>query len=83
MPVDHEQEHKERLNLYDYKSRLIVQGQVLPDPFTLEDGWLGEVSMTQWPSLYFVDIVNYLKIKTATELYNRLCNEYKQGKAYR
>ena len=30
-----------------------------------------------------MDISEYLKLKTETELHHRLANEYKQGKAYR
>ncbi|XP_030832593.1 uncharacterized protein LOC594793 isoform X2 [Strongylocentrotus purpuratus] len=39
--------------------------------------------MCRWPKLYFTDISEYLRLKTPQELYYRLCNEYKQGKAYR
>ena len=60
-----------------------MKSTILPDPFTLDDGWLGEEGRENWPSLYFSDIADLLSITTPTELYHRLCNEYKQGKAYR
>lgn len=57
---------------------------VLPDPFTLDTGWLNEeAGISRWPHLYFMDIAQYLETKMTTELHHRLLNEYKQGKAYR
>ena len=80
--VDPKEEHTVRASLEEYKSRLLVGSQVLPDPFTLKE-WLNEQGRQNWSSLYFSDIAAYLKMKTPTELYNRLINEYKQGKSYR
>ena len=80
--IDPKQEHALRANLEEYKSRLLVRSQVLPDPFTLQE-WYNEQGRQNWPSLYFSDIASYLKMKTPAELYNRLINEYKQGKGYR
>ena len=62
---------------------IFPEGTTLPDPFTLKEGWLPESECEHWPSLYFSDIVEYLRLRTPRELYHRLCNEYKQGKAYR
>ena len=81
--IDPDQEHAERKNLADYKGRLVFGETVLPDPFSLDSGWFGESNCCMWPNVYFWDIANYLRMKTAAELYHRLCNEYKQGKAYR
>ena len=81
--VDPSEEHALRSNLEDYKKRLQVGPSVLPDPFSLDEGWLGESERVNWPSLYFCDIAEFLKMTTPKELYHRLCNEYKQGKAYR
>jgi hypothetical protein len=71
--------------LEDYKRKLIVDGIVLPDPFTIsEKEWIGEqLGMSRWPQVFFCDITDYLKSLTPAELYTRLCNEYKEGKAYR
>ena len=81
--VDTKREHLERANLAEYKAKLLYGSIVLPDPTSLKEGWLDELSCTQWPSLYFVDIADYLRMQIPTELYHRLCNQYKQGKAYR
>ena len=81
--VDPDREHRQRISLEQYKGKLCVRRLVLPDPFTLADGWCGEDNKAVWPSLYFTDIADYLRPKTPYELYHRLCNEYKQGKGYR
>ena len=83
MAVDPSEEHALRSNLKDYKDRLVIGSNILPDPFTLKEGWLAEDGRVNWPSLYFCDIADYLKMTTPAELYHRLCNEYKQGKAFR
>lgn len=81
--VDQTREHEERLLLVDYKDKLQFEGTVLPDPFSLNN-WIGERDgMVQWPQLYFTDITDYLRNRTPDVLYHRLCNEYKEGKAYR
>ena len=83
LEVDSSYEHKMRSNLEEYRCKLCVAGVVLPDPFTVTEGWVGESEMKNWPSLYFSDIADYLKEKTTQSLYHKLCNEYKQGKGYR
>lgn len=59
------------------------ESDVLPDPFSLSDGWLGEQAMSQWPALAITDIAEYLKERATAELYSKLLNEYKLGKAFR
>ena len=81
--VDTNLEHKLRANLADYRSKLLLQNDVLPDPFTLKDGWFGEDERSMWPHLYISYIVEYLKETTTSNLYRKLLNEYKLGKAYR
>ena len=83
IPVNGDSEHKQRANLVEYMRRLAIDDRVLPDPFSLHDGWTGEENMKLWPNLYFHDIAEYLRIKTPSELFHKLCNEYKQGKAFR
>ena len=70
-----------RANLNEYKELLRMQdGTIFPDSFTLKEmDWLGESACVNWPSLYFIGISTYLKMKTAHGLYHRLCNEYEQG----
>ena len=77
------EEHLLRCNMKDYKEKLSHECFTIPDPFTLREGWFNEESKSEWPSIYFHDICDYLRLTTPRELYHRLCNEYKQGKAYR
>ena len=79
--VDPKEEHALMANLEEYKSRLLVRSQVLPDFFILQ-GWLNKQGRQNWPSLYFSDIAAYLKMKTPAELYTRLINEYKHGEKF-
>jgi len=83
--VDVDREDEERRRLIEYKSKLVYNNTVLPDPFTLTDNdWVGEEDgIGQWPLLFFTDITDYLRCRTPAELRHRLCNEYKEGKAYR
>lgn len=84
VPVNTNDEHGLRAALDDYRKKLVVGGVVLPDPFTMKSGWVNETKGIQnWPSVYFTDIVQYLKENTPAELLSKLMNEYKQGKAYR
>ena len=39
---DVEAEHKERQLLAEYKEKLIIDNQVIPNPLTLKKGWLRE-----------------------------------------
>jgi hypothetical protein len=82
IPVNESQEHKMRVNLEAYK-KMIINGCVLPDPFGLKEGWLEETDANRslWPAIFITDIADYLKLRSATDLVTRLCNEYKQGKA--
>lgn len=85
IPVNETQEHLLRQNLESYKQKLIINSSVLPDPFTLKDGWIVESdeSRGMWPHIFITDIADYLKMHSSAELVTRMCNEYKQGKAYR
>ncbi|KAI0216057.1 hypothetical protein LSAT2_031891 [Lamellibrachia satsuma] len=40
-------EHKLRSNLTDYKDKIRINGNVIPDPFSLKVGWLEEVGGKQ------------------------------------
>ena len=83
MPVDLSKEHSLRVAQEEYKAKLRIGTTILPDPFSLRDGWRSEEAMASWPSLYFTDINEYMKTKTTTEIHTQLCNEYKLGKSYR
>ena len=81
--VDPNLEHEERLILEEYKGRLKVDGDVIPDPMALKTGWVGEKNgVSKWPSIFYNDIANYLK-KFGPDFINHLDREYKLGKAYR
>ena len=89
IPVDSEAEQRSRTLTSEYKKKLIVPDfdTVLPDPFSLSDGWLSESKdsgLQHWPSVYFMDIDKYLQIiNFSSDLMCRLRSEYKEGKAYR
>ena len=76
-------EREMRENHEEYKSKLCVHRMVLPDAFTLEDGWTGEENMDVWSCLYFIDIANYLWVRIPSEQQEKLSCEYKQAKWYR
>ena len=40
-------------------------------------------AMEKWPSVYLSDIAIYLNNETPKDIFNRLLNEYKEGKAFR
>ena len=83
-PVDASKEHKLRVAVEDFKAKLLISNIVLPDPFSLQTGWVNEKdSIKLWPSLYRTDIVQYLNAGNQKQLVHKLLNEYKQGKVYR
>ncbi|XP_070557252.1 uncharacterized protein [Ptychodera flava] len=63
------------------------EGNILPDPMSLGDGWVGEDrGMEMWPSIFLSDITMYIMANhpgNDVPLQQRLLNEYKEGKAYR
>jgi len=82
--VDRGEEHAMRANLAEYKNKMRIDEYILPDPFTLEDGWLNEEDgMQYWPNVFVQDIQDFLQIKTPKEMFIRLKKDYKEGKAYR
>ena len=87
VPVDCKKEHELRVKLTEYTDKLIIAPSmtVLPDPFSLKDGWVTEEKggMTLWPCLYFSDMSDYMRTKTDQDLFGKLINDYKEGKAYR
>ena len=81
--VDPREEHNYRSTLEDYREKL--RGPVvLPDPYTLDAGWIDENDGKPfWPTVNAYDISQLLQMTSPVDLCNRLMNEYKQGKAYR
>ena len=83
--VNPEREHVERALFEEYKQKLNIEDETIPDPVDLKVGWIGEENgMEQWPRLY-VSVISqyYSSILGKTDLINRLECEYKQGKVYR
>ena len=66
----------------EYKDKLKVDGDVIPDPMAQKTGWIGEENgVSKWPSIFYNDNVNCLKI-LEPDFINRLVRDYKLGKAY-
>ena len=86
VPVDEEAEQRQRSIMEEYKQKLIVCGNVMPDPFSLKDGWLAEkkgTGLAKWPSVYYMNIEKFLcQINKSSDLLLRLESNYKEGKAY-
>lgn len=59
---------------------------MLPDPLSLQDGWLRENNgITLWPPIFLSDITLYLMEDHPgkdIDFQKRILNEYKEGKAY-
>jgi len=57
VPVTDVSEEAEMRLLMEYKSKLILPGHCLPDPFTLTSGWINaKDGKKSWPSIYATDI---------------------------
>ena len=82
--VNTEQEHRERALLTEYKGKLKIHDETLPDAVDLKSGWIEEESgMSFWPKLYFSDISRFYSETLARKnLLTRLECDYKEGKAY-
>ena len=81
--IDPNLKHEERSILEEYKGKFKVDGDAIPDPMALNTGWIGEENgVSKWPSVFYNDIANYLKI-LGPDFINGLAREYKLGKAYR
>ena len=87
IPVSKESELQNQLQMKEYIEKLNIASNVLPDPFTLKQGWLSEhkgMGLKHWPTVYFNDIDRFLsKNNASSDLINRLQSEYKEGKAYK
>ena len=84
VPIDHELEHRERLNLTEYINKYTTH--FIDDPLSIPSNeWRGEnKGINLWPKTYFMDISRYFSNVLGREnLWQRLECEYKEGKAYR
>ncbi|KAL8570567.1 hypothetical protein ACOMHN_008924 [Nucella lapillus] len=67
-PVDEEAEAAEHSLLEEYHQKLVVDGEVYPDPNTLKTGWEGELAaLDKWPNMYITDVSDYLKKNSSRE----------------
>ena len=87
VPVDEEAEQRQRSKMEEYKQKLIVCGNVMPDPSYLHDSWLAEkkgTGLAKWPLVYYTNIEKFLcKINKSSDLLLRWESDCKEGKAYR
>jgi len=82
--VDVTAEQEQRRLLEEYHNKLCIGEETFPDPFLLKTNWTGEKDgMTAWPSVYIMDISDYLNTKNPDILMKWRMNEYKEGNAYR
>lgn len=69
------------------KLLMVSAGIKLPDPNSLETGWLDETNgIESWPPIYLSDITIYIMKDHPgkdVDLHKRVLNEYKEGKAFR
>lgn len=84
LPVNLEKEMEALQRSNEYRDRLIYGDLLLPDPFSLKDGWEKEtdVTMMKWPSINIIDISNFLTPQSPVQLIDKLLCDYKEGKAY-
>ena len=81
--VDPNLEEQERNLSNEYQEKLKIKNEIVPDPLSIKQGWLGENSgIPKWPSIFYNNIANYLSI-LGKEFITQLEREYKLGKAYR
>ena len=68
---------------FDYEQKLNMEEEgIIPDPFRLDSGWLGEEEgMKYWPVALYPDIFAFLQFHPSG-LANRDLSDYKTSKAY-
>ena len=58
--VDSERERIEKTVLQEYKQKLNIKENIIPDPIDLKSGWINEKNgMKKCPRLYFSDISRF------------------------
>ena len=59
--MDTDKEHQERILLKEYKGKLSVENEVLPDPIDLLVGWIGEKDgMALWPNYILQTLLGFM-----------------------
>ena len=67
---------------FEYSYKLKLDDAVIPDPYAITDGWIGEKDgMKFWPMVLYPDIFNYLMF-FPSDLGSKDLNDYKNFKAY-
>ncbi|WAR14875.1 PUS3-like protein [Mya arenaria] len=80
LPVNENAELAEKRLLQEYKKKLVLDGDVVPDPFSISSGWKGEkAAVNTWPSIYITDIATYLGCSTTKDVMNRVEHAVKTG----
>ena len=84
-PIDRDKEHIERKLLDEYKAKLSINDNILPDPIDLKEGWIGEeAGIKLLTQLYLTDITWFdSDVLDKKGIIQRVECQYKQGKAYR
>lgn len=68
-------------NLIEYRNLLLVEDSTIPDPFTLNDRWIDEMSwIGQWPPIFLSDIIEYAGVPDSNISIHRFLQQYKLGK---
>ena len=66
----------------EYRDKLVIDDEELPDPFHLQDGWVNEDDgACLWPTTLYPDIFHFLSFHPS-ELKNEDLSDYKTSKAY-
>ena len=82
MPLVKSAEEVKQEIVAEYKDKLVIDCEKLPNPFHLEDGWINEEDgVSLWPTTLYPDIFNFLLFHLS-ELKNDDLSDYKTSKAY-
>ena len=84
-PIDRDKELIERKLLDEYKAKLSINDNILPDPIDLKEGWIGEEAVIKLlPQLYLTDITWFdYDVLDKKGIIQRVECQHKQGETYR
>ena len=84
-PIDRDKEHIERKLLDEYKAKLSINDNILPDPIDLKEGWIGEeAGIKLLTQLYLTDITWFdSDVLDKKGIIQRVECQHKQGETYR
>ena len=82
VPLVKSAEEVQREIALEYRNKLLIEGENLPDPFQVQDGWIKEEDgVSLWPTTLYPDIFNSISFHPS-ELKNEDLSDYKTSKAY-